>query len=220
MIRHTGGSACGATSTRSRSSARAWLRASRVSTTPICAPSCPTRRTCAALILSLILGSAETPHHSFVENGAPDRCTSNTRAHPRPGSIGAVHDARPGTLDIGRGRPLDGQAVVLARVPEGDLEDATGTVWTTADPVRLLGRDLELVARNGLQHPVADLDREACIEHDPELVAEPMVVRPRIAAGHDRHEAGGRRLVERIGLRAPPGSVDDHVGTPSETRRS
>src|SRR6478752_2653873 len=142
MILHTGGSACGATSTRSRSSARAWFSASRVSTTPICWPSAPTRRTCGDRILSLILGSVETPHHPFVEKG-------------------------------------------------------TG------------------FAGHGLERPVADLDREASVEHDPQLVAQPMVVGAGVAPRHDRDEPRRCRLVQGVGLRSAPGTVDDHRATGS-----
>src|SRR6266516_98737 len=63
MIRQTGGSAWGATSTRSRS--RSWARciASWIETMPICWPSAPTSRTCGARILSFTRGSTDTPHH-------------------------------------------------------------------------------------------------------------------------------------------------------------
>src|SRR5690606_9896299 len=57
MTRQTGGFAWAATSTRSRSCARAMARASGSGLMPICCPSGPTRRTSRARILSLILGS-------------------------------------------------------------------------------------------------------------------------------------------------------------------
>src|SRR5438105_481739 len=63
MMRHTGGWACGATSTRSRSKSWALRRASWIETIPICAPSEPTSRTCGARIRSFMRGSTETPHH-------------------------------------------------------------------------------------------------------------------------------------------------------------
>src|SRR5437667_10613367 len=63
MIRHTGGWAWGATSTRSRSSACARLSASCVETIPIWDPSGPTKRTCGLRIRSLMRGSTETSHH-------------------------------------------------------------------------------------------------------------------------------------------------------------
>src|SRR5919106_739597 len=63
MIRATGGFACGATSTRSRSAMRARSSASWTETIPIWAPSAPTSRTWGARMRSLMRGSTETRHH-------------------------------------------------------------------------------------------------------------------------------------------------------------
>src|SRR5215475_2305155 len=57
MIRHTGGFALSATSTRSRSMDRAIERASGSGRMPICPPSGPTSRTSRARMRSLIRGS-------------------------------------------------------------------------------------------------------------------------------------------------------------------
>src|SRR5687768_7194914 len=70
MIRHTGGLAFGATSTRSRSCSRATCNASGNGRTPSLVPSWSTRNTSRARILSLILGSLLTGgtamrHHSL-----------------------------------------------------------------------------------------------------------------------------------------------------------
>ena len=74
-----------------------------MSITPICCPSAPTRRTWEDLILSLIRGSVETPHHLLDERApaAPTRrrCMTNTRAS-RPRSIRARH--RPASTAPGR----------------------------------------------------------------------------------------------------------------------
>src|SRR6266508_61866 len=67
MIRHTGGLAVGATSTRSRSSSWARLRASWIETIPICDPSGPTSRTSGARIRSFTRASTETRHHLLKE---------------------------------------------------------------------------------------------------------------------------------------------------------
>src|SRR4051812_21948016 len=69
----------------------------------------------------------------------PRRCTSNTRTHLRP----AVYVARPTPSTersaIAGRRALHGETVVLARVPEGDLQHAARTLWTAADAVWFLG---------------------------------------------------------------------------------
>src|SRR4051795_7643878 len=57
MIRHTGGLALGATSTRSSSCSRACASASGRGRTPSCSPSAPTRKTSRARMRSLILTS-------------------------------------------------------------------------------------------------------------------------------------------------------------------
>src|SRR5438552_7209798 len=66
MMRHTGGWACGATSTRSRSSSLARDRASCSETMPICWPSAPTIQTWGARTRSLMRGSREIRHHLVV----------------------------------------------------------------------------------------------------------------------------------------------------------
>src|SRR6266508_5696754 len=73
MIRHTGGLAVGATSTRSRSSSWARLRASWIETIPICDPSGPTSRTCGARILSFTRASTETRHYLLNERNGTKR---------------------------------------------------------------------------------------------------------------------------------------------------
>src|SRR3954467_361570 len=220
MILHTGGSACGATSTRSSSSARAWLSASRVSTTPICWPSAPTRRTCGDRILSLILGSVETPHHPFVEKGTGLAGARRTRVRI---CARAVYVARPTPSTersaIAGRRALHGETVVLARVPEGDLQHAARTLWTAADAVWFLGRHLQLVAGLRLEGPVPDLDSQPAVQHDPQLVTEPVVVRAGVATGDDRDEPRRGRLVERVRLRLAPRAVDDHRETGSGSAR-
>src|SRR5471032_2792299 len=60
MMRQTGGEACGATSTRSRSAARAIARASGSGLMPTCSPSAETSRTSRARMRSLIRGSLVT----------------------------------------------------------------------------------------------------------------------------------------------------------------
>src|SRR6476659_11142226 len=54
MMRHTGGSAVAATSTKSKPFSRAARIASRISMTPSCSPSSPITRTWATRILSLM----------------------------------------------------------------------------------------------------------------------------------------------------------------------
>ena len=71
MIRHTGGLALGATSTRSKSSWRAMASASGSGLIPSCTPSGSTRRTSLARIRSLIRcslvsGAGAMRHHSFI----------------------------------------------------------------------------------------------------------------------------------------------------------
>ena len=68
MIRQTGGTAIGATSTRSRSWALARWSASDVFTTPNCSPSGPTSRTSGTWICSLILDSLAMTS-SFTPSG-------------------------------------------------------------------------------------------------------------------------------------------------------
>src|ERR1051325_2917842 len=85
MIRHTGGWASGATSTRSRSSSRDLLSASSIVTMPIWVPSDPTRRTCGARILSFTRGSTETSHHLLGEKRrAPSWAGAQRRTHVLP----------------------------------------------------------------------------------------------------------------------------------------
>ena len=133
------------------------------------------------------------------------RCTSNTRAHPRPGSIGAAHDPRPGTLDIAGwtprrpavDRPRSRTRRRSARCDRDRLDHSgSGGAPRPGPGARRPGLG------SSTRLPISIV--EATVEHDPQLVAEPMVVRPGIAAGHDRDEPGGRGLVERIGLRARP----------------
>jgi hypothetical protein len=56
-MRHTGGTAVGAISTRSSSASSAALLAAAIVTIPICSPLAPMTRTSAALISPLIRGS-------------------------------------------------------------------------------------------------------------------------------------------------------------------
>ena len=55
MMRHTGGAAWGATSTKSRCASTAMANASLMGITPTCAPSALISRTSGTLICSLIL---------------------------------------------------------------------------------------------------------------------------------------------------------------------
>ena len=57
MMRHTGGIACGAISTRSSSASSAALLAAAMLKMPTCSPLAPMTRTSAALISPLIRGS-------------------------------------------------------------------------------------------------------------------------------------------------------------------
>src|SRR6266511_4416103 len=131
MIRQTGGWACGATSTRSRSSSRALRRASWVATTPIWSPSGPTSRTCGERILSFRRGSVETPHHSFEKRstGPAGACRGpwrNTCERVYGRARRGVEDGSPVGLEGAAVRVVEPLGVVLGRVAVGDLEDATG----------------------------------------------------------------------------------------------
>src|SRR5437588_643815 len=99
---------------------------------------------------------------------------------------------------------LEPERVVLGGVPVCDLQDAAPLLPGVRDSVRLLGRDHELVPGTSLDHLVADLDPEALVEHDPELVPELVVVLARLVPGLDRDHADRGRLVEGGRLAAPP----------------
>src|ERR1700759_4982266 len=94
MIRQTGGEACGATSTRSRSAARAMARASGSGLMPTCSPSAETKRTSRARIRSLIRGSVVTgggmaPLLGFVGSGPTDHlAVARTHGPGAPGVAG------------------------------------------------------------------------------------------------------------------------------------
>src|SRR5437588_680024 len=105
---------------------------------------------------------------------------------------------------------LEPERVVLGGVPVCDLQDAAPLLPGVRDSVRLLGRDHELVPGTSLDHLVADLDPEALVEHDPELVPELVVVLARLVPGLDRDHADRGRLVEGVRLDLPPGLIDDH----------
>ena len=68
----------------------------------------------------------------------------------------------------------------------GDLEDSSATLTGVRDAVGLLGADDELVSGPRVDDLVADLDFQAFVEDDPQLVAELVVVLGRLLAGLDR----------------------------------
>src|ERR671911_1040012 len=129
MILATGGFACGATSTRSRSSSWACRSASCVETMPIWAPSGPTRRTCADRIRSFIRGSAETPHHLPSEEKAPgaSRClqwnTANRCEKYRCGSVGCRGSEPPRVPNLDG--PNVGGLLALGAVDDVELDRLT-----------------------------------------------------------------------------------------------
>ena len=91
MIRHTGGSACAATSTKSSSAARALVSASSIDTTPTCEPSASTRRTFGTRMRSLYRGSfdggAMTGH--CCSSGCASYIEMDTCERPSASSNGA-----------------------------------------------------------------------------------------------------------------------------------
>src|SRR5579872_4143342 len=98
MIRHTGGEAWGATSTRSRSSSWAIANASGRGFIPSCRPSGSTSRTSRARILSLILGSLTDGafvigHHSSRK---ADVCLLTTDTRPQGMRCPCLRQRRPG----------------------------------------------------------------------------------------------------------------------------
>src|SRR5207244_6634098 len=97
------------------------------------------------------------------------------------------------------------------RVAVGDLEDSSSALTVVRDAVGFLGADDELVAGPGVHDLVADLDLQALIQDQPQLVAELVVVLGGLVAGLDGDDADRGGLVERVGRHPPPRLVDDHV---------
>src|SRR5438132_2645411 len=102
------------------------------------------------------------------------------------------------------------EPIVLARIPERDLPVPPRLRPVAAHPVRLLGRNRELLAGGRLHDAVPDLDREPGIQHDPHLLAQAMVVGARARPRIDGHDPDRRWLIQRVRGQATPRPVDDH----------
>src|SRR5918996_465648 len=179
MIRHTGGFAWGATSTRSRSCSWARRSASCVDTIPICAPSAPTRRTSGARIRSLMRGSIETPHHLRKNCAGRTLTIGASGKEPEPCSRkyrGLCGGCRYPCSSWRRARGLPGEPLphlllnrpdvrgLLSLLPVNDLELDLLSLMESSVPVTLDGREMDeqvLAVRPG-------------DEAVPLLVAEPL----------------------------------------------
>src|SRR5262245_59209999 len=112
MTRQTGGSACAATSTRSRSRPYAYSRASSAGVMPSCAPSAPIKRTRTASICSLIRADTRVPTglrrpliRRYVLSEPVDARTARARPR-RTGVLRTSWSSRPSFRFGGRDRTL------------------------------------------------------------------------------------------------------------------
>src|SRR5262245_30758071 len=124
MIRHTGGLALGATSTRSSSRARAAARASGRFTTPSCSPASPMSRTSRARIRSFVLGSS-------VAMSAPRLQMGDA------GLDATMADA--GSVRHGAGTTIPGVASTDPGSGTGDRPGGSGHAGCSASHIRLSG---------------------------------------------------------------------------------
>src|SRR5579884_1821615 len=135
MMRHTGGFAPGATSTRSRSSWRAMARASGSSLMPSCSPSGSTRRTSRARMRSLMRGSVVTVaamrlHSLCSDRGTPPTDRRGAGRSGGPHGHGTVPVVDPASRASSGGRV---GAASRAPLPLHALDrrlPAVGTLWT------------------------------------------------------------------------------------------
>src|SRR5579863_2255975 len=121
MILHTGGEACGATSTRSRSISRAIASASGNVLIPSCLPSGSTSRTSRARIRSLIrcssvVGKAVIRHHSLGSENKKDG-----RWKATPASVAAIQPGAHRWPGGGAQAPLSEQVVCRRVHPMSSL---------------------------------------------------------------------------------------------------
>src|SRR5919197_2484324 len=107
---------------------------------------------------------------------------------------------------------LEAEGLVLIRVAVRDLEHAAPPRPRIRDPVRLLGRDDELVAGPRFDLPIPDLDAQALIDDHPHLVPELVVMLAGLLTGLDGDESHRRGLVQRVRHDLAPGLVHDHGG--------
>src|SRR6266516_1113701 len=101
---------------------------------------------------------------------------------------------------------LQADDVALVEEPEGDLEHpAAGSGGGEA--VRGAAHDDDLVADGGLEDVVVDLDAEARVQDDPELVALLVLLEAERLAGVDRQDLDRRLLVMGELPEVPPWTV-------------
>lgn len=137
MILQTGGSACGATSTRSRSMDCAVLRACAIPMMPNCSPPGPTTRTSGTRIRSFSRGSGAIGYHlsSSAADQPPYEPNSNRPGRSpsarKTGPSAHYTTTSPGALSAGlRGAVVQGRGVIKREFRVG-INIASGRVWLT-----------------------------------------------------------------------------------------
>src|SRR5699024_45685 len=180
----TGGLACGATSTRSRSDSSASRLASSIRTIPTCSPFGPTRRTSGTRMRSLmrvseLMGPPSSEFdvvrkfstwrpHTTSADPLSDRCRHRPAARSEPGHLTAA-------IQVGAGLhlwpPIARELVARGRVPDVDFNaaDQPENSSNRPDPRELSEiPSIEVISRAGLMLLSAAAERLGLSADDPE----------------------------------------------------